>query len=207
MDEPRPARSEDIDAMVAVLTRAFHDDPGAMIIEPDESLRDAAMAAMSHAFMTAALYEATALHVTGEPLAGLAVWFGPDAHGPSEAALLAASSERGAPTRSEAVRARSGAMREEMEALHRRAMGDEPHISLDFLAVDPAVQGRGVGGRLLAAGNLIADERGLPVYLETFTLPAVRFYERRGYRVVDSHQMVTGPYVVWAMRRDPSSPA
>ena len=207
MDELRPARSEDRDAIVAVLTRAFHDDPGAMIIEPDELLRDAAMGAMGHAFVTASLGEATAIETIGDPPSGVAIWFGPDAHGPSEAALLAAASEDGAPTRSDAVRARSSAMGEEMEAFHRRVMGDEPHLRLDFLAVDPAAQGQGIGGRLLAAGNQRADERGLPVYLETFTPSDVRFYERRGYRVVESHQMVTGPHVVWAMRRDPSGAA
>ncbi len=56
---------------------------------------------------------------------------------------------------------------------------------------------------MLVAGHEMADKRGLPVYLETFTLPNVRFYERRGYRVIDEHQMATGPYTVWAMRRDP----
>ena len=207
MDELRDARPGDHAAIVAVLTRAFHDDPGAMFIEPDELLRDAAMGAMFDAFVTASLAEATTMQAIGDPLAGIAIWFGPDAHGPSEAALLAAASVDGAPTRSDAARVRSEAMLGEMRALHRRVMGDEPHLRLDFLAVDPAAQGKGIGSRLVAAGNRAADERGLPVYLDTFTLQDVRFYERRGYRVLEEHPMASTPYVVWAMRREPSGPA
>ena len=190
-------------AIVDVMVRAFHDDPGTMIIEPDVALRDDTMRAFFHVFMTAAMTEATLMQVSGDPVAGMALWFGPESHGPSEAALAVAVGEAGAPTASDAALERSSAMGEEMETLHRRLMGDTAHLRLDFLVVDPALQGRGIGGRLLAAGNAVADERGLPVYLETFTPANVRFYERRGYRVLDQHQMTAGPYTAWAMRRDP----
>ena len=204
-DGVRPAGPGDLADIVAVMTRAFHDDPGAMIIEPDASLRDNAISALFHVFVAAALGEATAIQAIGDPLAGIAIWFGPDRHGPSEAAVRLAASAHGAPTMGTAAGARTDAMRSEMESLHRRSIGDEPHLRLDFLAVDPAAQGRGLGSRLLAFGNGVADERGLPVYLDTFTLPDVRFYERRGYRVIEEHPMAPGPYTVWAMRREPAT--
>ena len=201
--ELRLAVTSDRSAIVDVMVHAFHDDPGAMIIEPDASVRDDTMRAFFHVFMTAAMTEATLMQVSGVPLAGMALWFGPEAHGPSESALAVAVAEAGAPSASDASLARSAAMGEEMEVLHRRLMGEEPHLRLDFLVVDPALQGYGIGGRLLAAGNAVADRRGLPVYLETFTPTNVRFYERRGYRVLEQHQMAAGPYTAWAMRRDP----
>jgi GNAT superfamily N-acetyltransferase len=200
----RPAGPGDHAEIVAVMTRAFHDDPGAMIIEPEASLRDAAMSALFHVFVAAALEEATAIQAIGDPLAGVAIWFGPDRHGPSETALRLTASAHGAPTMSTAADARKDAMLREMESLHRRSIGDEPHLRLDFLAVDPAAQGRGLGSRLLAAGNRAADERGLPVYLDTFTRADVRFYERRGYRVIEEHPMAQRPYIVWALRREPA---
>jgi GNAT superfamily N-acetyltransferase len=201
--ELRSVALGDREAIVEVMVRAFHDDPGPMMIEPDLALRDDTMQSLFRVFMTAALTEATLIQAIGNPLEGLAIWFGPEAHGPSEAALDAAVGEVGARGVSDAALVRSGAMGAEMEALHRRLMGDEAHLRLDFLVVDPACQGRGIGGRLLAAGNAVADQRELPVYLETFTAGNVRFYERRGYRVLDQHQMAVGPYSAWAMLRHP----
>jgi len=198
------AGPDDQAAIIDVLTRAFHDDLGANLLEPDEGLRDAAMGRLFRVFVPAALAEAMAVQTIGDPVAGVAIWFGPDAHEPSEEALLAAAPVEGAPVISDETLARGDSMGREMEALHRRVMGEERHLKLAFLGVDPSVQGRGIGSRLVSVGNRAADERGLPVYLDTFTERDVRFYERRGYRVIERHQMATGPFPVWAMRRHPS---
>ena len=203
MSEIRPATIEDRDAVVALMTRAFHDDPGAIIIEPDPSLRDAEMGAIFHGFVTASVPEATAAQAIGDPPLGVAFWFGPDTHGPSDASLITAASEVGAPILSQTALARFVPMVSELEATHERLMGEAAHLRLDFLAVDPSAQGLGIGGRLVLTGNALADELGLPAYLETFTTPNVRFYERHGYRVIGEHAMATTPHVVWAMRRDP----
>ncbi len=127
------------------MVRAFHDDPGAKIIEPDASLRDPVMRAFFGVFMTAAMAEVTAMQAIGDPLVGLAVWFGPETHGPSEAALAVAAAEIDAPATSDGALARSMAMGDEMEELHRRSMGEDRHLRLDFLVVDPTAHGRGIG--------------------------------------------------------------
>jgi GNAT superfamily N-acetyltransferase len=202
MPELRPAGSGDRDAIVALMTRAFHDDPGARIIEPDDALRDAAMTALFHEFVSAGLVEATAAHAVGSPPSGVAFWFGPAAYGPSAAALDAAAAEIGAPVMSDTALARFIPMVGELEVNHERLMGDEPHLRCDFLAVDPAAQRQGIGGRLVAAGSQLALELGLPIYLETFTTDNVRFYEHHGYRVLDDFPIPSTPHRAWAMRRD-----
>ncbi|MEA2608076.1 MAG: hypothetical protein QOJ75_319 [Chloroflexota bacterium] len=200
-DEIRAVVAADRDPIVAMMTRAFHDDPGAMIVEPEESLRDAAMNALFHQFVTASLTEATATHVTGSPAGGVAFWYGPAAYGPSPAGLMAAATAPGAPALTEVALNRFIPMAAKLEALHDRLMAGQSHLRCTFLAVEPAVQGHGVGGRLLAAGSAIADARGLPVYLETFTPANVRFYERHGYRVIEAFRVPSTAYSVCAMRR------
>jgi ribosomal protein S18 acetylase RimI-like enzyme len=56
---------------------------------------------------------------------------------------------------------------------------------IQYIAVDPACQGRGVGTQLLAASEEVARQRGydeihLSVYLDNTR--AIRLYERMGWR-------------------------
>ena len=69
------------------------------------------------------------------------------------------------------------------------------------MGVDPACQGRGVGGRLLQPVLARADEQGLPCYLETGSERNVAFYERRGFRVLRAGQPTGYPIHLWTMVR------
>ncbi|WP_017597004.1 GNAT family N-acetyltransferase [Nocardiopsis lucentensis] len=66
----------------------------------------------------------------------------------------------------------------------RATAPEEPHWYLAVLGTDPAVQGTGVGSRLLRDGLARADADGVPVYLETMNPANIGFYERHGFRVV-----------------------
>jgi ribosomal protein S18 acetylase RimI-like enzyme len=92
----------------------------------------------------------------------------------------------------------------ELERQHDRLIG-VPHRRLEFLAVDPGRQGSGIGSALADHGHAIADELGLPCYLETFTESNVRFYERRGYRIIDEFPVGAG-VAVYAMLRPARRP-
>jgi ribosomal protein S18 acetylase RimI-like enzyme len=72
------------------------------------------------------------------------------------------------------------AVLERMDALHP---GD-PHWYLPWLAVDPAHQGTGLGGRLLDQGLARVDADHVPAFLETPNPRTVPFYERHGFSVV-----------------------
>jgi ribosomal protein S18 acetylase RimI-like enzyme len=52
---------------------------------------------------------------------------------------------------------------------------------LYFLAVDPALQGMGLGSRILDATLKRIDEMGLPAYLENSNPRNTRLYERAGF--------------------------
>src|SRR5919202_6844084 len=87
-------------------------------------------------------------------------------------------------------------------ALAYRLLGDALHIVA--LATDPMWQRSGVGGHLVAEAELLARRLGLQRLLVSTTndnLPALYFYQRRGYRITElvvnsvvehTHQQISG---------------
>ena len=60
----------------------------------------------------------------------------------------------------------------------------QPHWHLGPIAVRPEFQGNGVGKAMLASFLGMADEQGLPSYLETDVDRNVALYEKFGFRVI-----------------------
>ncbi len=199
----RPATLDDVDACVTVLARAFQDDPGGIVIDPDPVGRAEMFRGFFRVFVAASLSEGADLVVAGEPIEGIASWFGPDRHGPSGEAMYAHGFgdvlKRLGPDASQRMLAMTG----ELERQHERLITG-PHFRLDFFGVDPSRQGSGIGTALIEHGHRIADERGLPCYLETFTEPNVRYYERRGYRIVGEYTVGDGVPVYGMVRPSPA---
>ncbi|MCE5250505.1 GNAT family N-acetyltransferase [bacterium] len=77
------------------------------------------------------------------------------------------------------------------------------HWYLIELAVEPACQGRGIGGRLIEPVLERADAAGQPCYLETLTERSVRFYEKHGFTVSEKVFIPDGVPPFWAMIREP----
>jgi GNAT superfamily N-acetyltransferase len=74
---------------------------------------------------------------------------------------------------------------------------------LSILGVDPAVQGHGIGARLLAPTLAEADAAGVVTWLETFTTRGARFYERVGFALIGWYDEPTTGRAYAALRRDP----
>ena len=88
------------------------------------------------------------------------------------------------------------AVLDQMTAAHPRF----PHWYLPWLAVDPALQGEGVGTKLLAHGLEIVDSSHLPAYLETPNPRSIAFYERHGFRVTGKAQAGSCPPLALMLR-------
>ena len=199
MTEVRPATLTDLGACAKLLARAFQDDPGAIVFDPDPARRREMLPGFFRTFLAAGLAESGDLVVAGDPVAGIACWFGPEHHGPSQDAMdehgFGEVLERWGPDASRRLLAMTG----EIEDQHdRRITG--PHFRLDFFGVDPERQGSGIGSALIEHGHRIADDLGLPCYLETFTQANVGYYERRGYAVIGEYP-VGDAVPVYAMVR------
>jgi ribosomal protein S18 acetylase RimI-like enzyme len=79
----------------------------------------------------------------------------------------------------------------------------DPHWHLGPVAVDPDLQGRGIGSALLARFTGCVDESGGWVYLETDQWESARLYERFGFRIVREETILSTPN--WFMVRPATS--
>ena len=85
------------------------------------------------------------------------------------------------------------------QVLHPHA----PHWYLFFVGVDPAMQGTGIGARVLAPVLESADRTGTLCYLETPFPRTHAFYRRLGFEIAsESHPFVGAPRL-WTMIREP----
>ena len=90
-------------------------------------------------------------------------------------------------------------------AINKHHPTDRPHAYLWFLGVAPALQGHGLGSRLLAAANARLDAEGLPAYLETGTTRNVALYRRHGFEVISHGRPRPDAPPLWTMWRDPKA--
>lgn len=75
-----------------------------------------------------------------------------------------------------------------------------PHWYLPWLAVAPALQGRGLGAQLLEHGLAIVDADGLPAFLETPNPRTVPLYEKHGFKVIATPQTGNCPPMTSMLR-------
>jgi GNAT superfamily N-acetyltransferase len=83
-----------------------------------------------------------------------------------------------------------------MENRHIR----EPHYYIPYVGVTAAVQGRGLGTRLLRPTLERCHTEGLPAYLEATSERNRALYERLGFRVQKELRLGSSP-PLWLMRR------
>lgn len=195
----RTLRVDEAGAAGALLGRAFRDAPGYLAIlgHLDEGRRAAAVARIKTGFAQAAARHLVAdgAWVDGA-LAGASLVFPPDRWPPS----LAVTWHAAAGCLAAGARAVPNFLR--ADGHMRRRHVREPHWYLFVLGVEPALQGRGVGGALLRRLAERADGDGLPCYLETDKEQNVRIYEGAGYDVLTDEAVATRPgFRMWTMRR------
>ncbi|MDB5680141.1 N-acetyltransferase [Sphingomonas bacterium] len=79
----------------------------------------------------------------------------------------------------------------------------ERHWYLHIAGVDPAQQGKGLGGASIREGLARAAADGLPAYLETATERNVGLYQSLGFVVTSEWNVPKGGPKFWSMLRQP----
>jgi GNAT superfamily N-acetyltransferase len=75
----------------------------------------------------------------------------------------------------------------------------EPHYYLEYVGVEPGLQGRGLGSCILEHLTSKADQAQLGCYLETATRKNLSLYQRFGFQVFHVEEIIGLP--VWFMWR------
>ena len=183
------AGTDEIDAVVGVLTLAFCADPAMRHVWPDARTFLASFPRFAQAFGGGAFEHGAAWRA--EDSEGAALWLPPGAE-PDQQALADLIESTVAPAARDGV---YGTL-EQMAVYHPTVT----HWYLPMIGVDPARQGRGVGSALLKHALKIVDEARLPAFLESSNPRNVPLYERHGFEVMGQIQVGDFP-TLWPMLR------
>jgi ribosomal protein S18 acetylase RimI-like enzyme len=182
-----------------VLTRAFDDDPVMRWLFPDQATRRSRMPRMFDATLRATSWrvDGTVVAEADGQVQGCAIWLPPGRWLPPLMQRLTML-----PRMVWTLRSRISVANVTYAALARQHP-HPPHWYLSGIGTDPAVQGTGVGSRLMRSGLARCDAARLPAYLESSKESNVGFYERFGFTVTRELAIPGGGPTLWLMWRQP----
>ncbi|WP_315098076.1 GNAT family N-acetyltransferase [uncultured Cellulomonas sp.] len=199
-----PASSADAAAIRTVLAHAYRTNPLMVWALPDTATREDACAAWLGPSVDRYLAVGRVLVARHhERVVGVAAWRLPAA-GPAPDSL---------PTPSGVLAALLGRARAEeiLAALSSAASlaPAQPADYLNYLAVEPELQGRSIGTRLVEAGIADSDSAALGTYLGTTDPRNLPFYRRLGYVDAGATTLAPGGPVLTVLHRgqDPAGSA
>jgi ribosomal protein S18 acetylase RimI-like enzyme len=199
----RPFARADLTATVAMLARAFDDDPVMTWVFPDEGMRRRRLPGFFAATLrgSSLRHEGTEVALRGGQVLGAAIWLPPGTWRPPLWRQLVAL-----PGLVFRLRSRLSVASVTYGALVR-LHPERPHWYLSGIGTDPPAQGTGVGGELLRSRLARCDADRLPAYLESSKERNVPFYERHGFRVTGEVTIPGGGPTLWLMWRNPAEEA
>lgn len=192
----RKAGSADSSPLVAMLARAYYDDPLYRWCFPDDSQRLEQLRQLVALFGLQIFgYEET--HTT-DGTRGAALWLPPDKW--RMCPVTKVGVVHGLLT-TVGVRVLPRALRT-LYLMQSKHPHEPSHYHLPFIGVEPQEQGKGIGTALLQPVLARCDLHGLPVYVEATTSRNVAFFERHDFEVTRQIALRGGP-LIWPMWRQP----
>lgn len=186
----RTATAADLDPVVATLTASFHEDPVMRWAFPDPVIRVRRLHTL-WSFLAAHVYIPGGVCTTTDDHTAVALWRDPtnprsddfrDTHGATFLEAMQGDMER------------LGALSQVMAAHHP----PEDHWYLLAIGVQPAAQGRGLGGALLDHTLRALLPAGMPAYLEATSPRSRTLYQRLGFTDISAFSAEDSP-TVWGM--------
>jgi GNAT superfamily N-acetyltransferase len=198
-----PVAPDEAHVAIAMLARAFHDDPLFNFFMPDHVQQARGLLTfMGAGYLDARPFDAIwGARTEAGKFAGAAVWLPPDAY-PRSPRREAMTYLRGARTFTRVGRRLAKSVRLLSAADRAHHAVKVPHWYLGILGVDPSCQRTGAGSALLQPVLTRCDEEGVPAYLETQKAENVPWYRRHGFEVVEQLD-VRGCPPLWTMQREP----
>jgi ribosomal protein S18 acetylase RimI-like enzyme len=176
-------------AAVSIIVSAFVADPGARWLYPEPQHFLTQFPAFVRAVAGRAFARGHA-HIAGIGRAAI-LWLPPGVGPDEEAVGAVVEATPGAAIRQDLFR-----IIEQMGSYHPA----EPHWYLPFIAVDPPLQGQGLGSALLRHSLESVDRDRKPAYLEASNPKNVPLYERFGFQVTGTIQVGSAPPIYPMLR-------
>jgi len=177
------------DAAIATVVAAFAADPVERWLWPEADLYERCFPDFVAAFGGQAFEHESAWGLADA--SAVALWLAPGVESEEEK-VVGILTETVAPEKQDDL----FSVLEQMDAAHPTY----PHWYLPWLAVAPALQGRGLGTQLLEHSLAIVDADGLPAFLETPNPRTVPLYERHGFEVIATPQAGSCPPMTSMLR-------
>jgi ribosomal protein S18 acetylase RimI-like enzyme len=189
--DPHPVTNDaELQAVVAVITLAFANDPMARWAFPDPETYLRVMPQVVRAFGGNGVAHGATHLTTGGRAA--AMWLPPGVH-PDGDAMMALTAEHVPADRQEDM----GRVFAQMDSHHP----SEPCWYLPTIGVDPSCQGRGLGSALLQYAIERIDRDGAVAYLESSNARNIPLYQRYGFEIMGEIQAGSSPTIVPMLRR------
>ena len=192
---------DQIDVAAGVLARAFHLDPPMVYTLPDAVERARVLPSFLKTFVNYASMYGEPLTTAGK-IEAVALWLPlDDLSDTPEQDHKAGIDQIPAIFGREAFKRLMHIARVSERFHHHAAQGK--HLYLQFLAVEPARQGRGLGSSLIRAMTDRADAEGLQCYLDTFQPRNVPLYQKHGFKIVIEEVEPNSGVRGWGFLREP----
>lgn len=182
--------ADEEEAAINVVVRAFSADPAARWLYPDPRQYSVNFPNFVRAFGGEAIEQGSAYSIDG--CSGVALWLPPNVHSDEEAITGLIQ------------RTVSNQRQEEIFALLGQMGGyhpSEPHWYLPLIGVDPALQGKGYGSRLMEHALSRCDRDKQLAYLESSNPKNIRLYERHGFELLGTIQVGGSPPIFPMLRK------
>lgn len=196
-----PLTLSQIKPAVALMARAFHDDPFFTFTIPDTLRRGGILTWL---FEKLILYGILYGKVyTTSTIEGVAIWLGPNYPALTLQGILRTGLFWLPLKLNWHEFTRSTRLANYADQLHKKTVKGR-HWYLYELGVDPSRQGQGVGRALLQPVLEQAYHEGLVCYLDTFNEKNIQFYERNGFAITNRGQASLASPVIWTMCHEPA---
>jgi ribosomal protein S18 acetylase RimI-like enzyme len=194
----RHALEPDVPRIATALADAFFDDPVFRWSSPDDDRRRTLLPAF-FALTAETLLRHREIHVAADGSAA-ALWVPPGQPAVADADAKAFGVR---------MLQMAGEDAERLFAISELIESHHPpgeYYFLQFIGVEPAVQGRGIGSALLTHTLERCDREGARAYLDATSPDNKRLYERHGFLAGEPYAPAGGP-PLWPMWRDPGAMA
>ena len=184
-----PVQEGERDRALDTLVLAFAADPVERWLYPEAHRYLTHFPAFLSAFAGRAFIEKTVWRLGAS--SGVALWLPPHVAVDGDA-VVAALAGTVAPEKHDDT----FAVLAQMDVAHPK----DPHWYLPWFGVDPIVQGRGLGSKLMEHCLTVVDADHLPAYLDSPNPRNISFYERHGFVVTGKAQAGACPPVISMLR-------